>query len=344
MADGSNTHTEYILSWAEGFGKVSCGDYLFDITIRPVLPFEYDALYFETATGMYIKFLNGERVTLSPEEMAACREYCNGYVDGQDCPGQAFETESGLFRGSMTRGEAEISGYSWILKESPDHPVSKLVDGEWVRIAATIRSDGSYALMPASVCDACVLFLSAVEWEAFPKPSRSSEKWDFVSESWKDPRTLDTAKDGADSWIRESFSPKRREVMGNAPYRETVWWVEQMKEAQAYRANSDAETPFLDGMLEAFAGHEATALITKDELVNSILKYAETDYLKRNGAVHGEMQARIIELRQAEKLEEVDALTDMHAEQEKIRPINFRVSFYEEGGVPVARAMRNSNG
>ena len=97
-------------------------------------------------------------------------------------------------------------------------------------------------------------------------------------------------------------------------------------------------------MLEAFAGHEATALITKDELVNSILKYAETDYLKRNGAVHGEMQARIIELRQAEKLEEVDALTDMHAEQEKIRPINFRVSFYEEGGVPVARAMRNSNG
>lgn len=329
---------DYTLTWSNGMGNVSCGEqgeYMFTaVNVPPALPFLFDALFYETPTRLAFKILNGERLALSEEEIAACRAFCDGYLDAADYPVQAYESESGLFRGTMLKSEAAQAGYSWIIGEAPDHPASKLAaDGEsgrWVRIAAVIRSDGSYALMPASVCPSCVLMMTAEEWAEFPKPARSTERWDFTAEAWQDSRTAEEAKKRADAWIRQNFITKRRELMGSAPYQELATWPWQIAEAQAWQADNGAETPFLDAVLDAM--NEDTADKTgKAELVAAVLRYTSAEWLGGVGRVHGEMYAQIRRLRAAETLAEIDALTDAIAARDKLTPPTFALSFTTDG-------------
>ena len=330
---------DYILTWSSGFGKVSSGDYLFDVESAPTLPFAFDALYYETPTRLAFKILNGERLALSEEEIAACRAFCDGYLDAADYPVQAYETDSGLYRGTMLKSKAGEKGFSHVLGDTPDHPVSKRVDDAWERVAAVIRSDGSYVLMPSTVCDACVVFMTAAEWAEHSKPARSTERWDFSSESWKDGRTLEQARASADVWIRGLYVAQRKELMGAAPYQELASWPWQLDEAEAWNADNSAATPFLDGMLSALNADVGTTT-TKAELVASVLKYASAEWRSAVGQVHGEMYVNLKKLRAAETLADIDALTDALAAEKRSSPLTFALTFSAEDGVARSAAVQ----
>lgn len=331
---------DYILTWSNGMGRVSSGDYLFDVESAPALSFSFDALYYETPTGLAFKVVDGEQITLTEEEQAACRAYCDGYLENGDYPVQTYEQESGLYRGVMLKSEAGEKGYAYLIGNMPDHPVSKWTGSAWERIAAVIRSDGSYALMPSAVCDACVVFLTAEEWEAHSKPSRSTERWDFSSESWKDSRTLEQARASADAWIRGLYVARRKALMGSGPYQELASWPWQIDEAKAWQADNSAATPFLDGVLAALNEDENTAT-TKAELVESVLKYTDAEWLGAVGQVHGEMYVNLKKLRAAETLEDIDALTDALAAAKQTSPITFALTFSTKNGV--ARSARSAS-
>lgn len=329
----------YILTWSNGIGKVSSEDYLFDMADKPELPFDFDALYYETPTNVAFKILDEQQLPLTEEEIVVCQAYCDGFLDNADYLVNAYETESGLYRGVMMKSEAVEKEYSYVIGDSPDHPVSKRVNDEWVRIAAIIRSNGSYVLMPDSVCDACVLFFTAEEWDAHSKPVRSTERWDFATETWKDYRTLEEAKKEADSWIRNLYTSKRRELMGSGPYQELASWPWQIDEAVAWNADNSAATPFIDGMLSAM-NQDTSTQTTKEELVQSILKYTSAEWLGSIGAVHGEMYVQITKLRAATTVAEVDAVTDALATaMDNAYPLTYAVTFTTESGGVVHSMM-----
>ncbi len=315
-----------LLTWSQGRGSVASGGILFDTDQKPVLPFDFDALYYEPPTGLSFKVMGEEQVPLSDEEIAACRAFCEGFADRADYAVQTYEVETGLYRGTMLKSEAEKQGVTWFIGDAPDNPVSKLVDGQWQRIVALFTEDGHYRLLPDSVCPKCIVFLTQAEWDAWPKPQRSTEVWDFAMETWKDYRTLERAQATADDYIRNAYTGKRSEAMGAVPYAEMTTWPWQLAEARAYAADPTANTPFLDGMLVTqtatlAAGDDATSAQAKDALVTDILKHDDPDYLARVGAVHGEMRAWILRVWSATSLEEVDAITAALAEALNISPL-----------------------
>ena len=317
---------DYTLTWSNGRGSVSSGDYLFDTDERPDLPFEFDALYYDPPTGLSFKVRGDERVSLTEEEIAACRAFCDGFKDNADYAVQAYEAETGLYRGTMLKSEAEAQGLAWFVGDAPDHPVSKLAGGRWERVAALFMEDGQYRLMPDSICPKCVVFLTQAEWDAWPKPTKSTEVWDFATETWKDYRTLERAQATADDYIRNAYSARRAAVMGAVPYAEMATWPMQLAEARAYKADPTAATPFLDAMLSAQtsaleAGDDATLVQAKDALAADILAHDAPDYLAEVGAVHGEMRAWILRVWNAANLDEVDALTAAVAEALGVPPL-----------------------
>ena len=329
---------DYILTFSNGFGKVSSGEYLFDINSVPILPFAFDALYYETPTQLAFKVVNGVQIALTDEEIAACCAYCDGYLKNGDYPVQSYEAESGLYRGVMLKSEAEEKGYYHILDDIPEHPVSKRVGNSWERIAAIIRSDGSYVLMPASVCDACVIFMTAAEWEAHSKPVRNTERWDFATETWKDDRTVEEAKKSADEWIRQAFVMKRQEIMGSAPYQELASWSWQLSEAQAWKVDNGTSTPFLDAVLAALNAEAVT--VSKTELVDSVLKYSSSEWMQAIGKVHGEMYVQIHKLREMNTLSEIDQLTDTVAGELNTDSPTFALNFKTVDGIPAAERLK----
>lgn len=330
---------EYMLTFSNGFGKVSSGEYLFDIERAPHLPFDFGAVYFETPTGLAFKIVDGKQIPLTQEEQQACCDYCDNYLENGDYPVQAYETDSGLYLGVMLKSEAQKNGHAFTLGDMPDHPACKRVDNTWQRVAVTIREDGSYVLMPESICASCVLFLTVSEWAEWPKPTRTTERWDFATETWQDTRTVAQAKKDADTWIRNLYVAKRKELVGNGPYQELASWPWQIEEAKAWIQDNEAETPFLDGVLEGLSS-DHDMVMSKGVLVQEVLKYTDGEWLKSVGRVHGEMYVDIKKLRQCETLQEIDALTDALAVAKHAYPVSFALDFREEGGI--VRSFRHN--
>lgn len=324
---------DYILDWDNGRGYVQGSvpviPTLFTTDEKPALNFDYAILRYETATGLCFKMMDGnpETIPLSKKEVAACRAFCDAFADTADYPVQTYEAETGLFRGTMLKSEAEKQKLAWLLGNAPDHPVSKLMDGKWERVVALFMEDGHYRLLPDATCPKCIVFLSQAEWDAWPKPQRSTEVWDFATEKWRDYRTLEQAKTTADEYIRSAYTSKRAAAMGQVPAQEMATWPWQLAEAQAWTADPATPTPFLDAMLgtqaATLSADEEAIVAAEDKaaLVANILKHDDPEYLAAVGAVHGEMRGWILRVWNAETLAEVDALTAAVAEALSISPL-----------------------
>lgn len=324
--------SDYILDWDNGIGFVQGSLPVIPTTFgtdqKPELGFAFDVLRYETATQLSFKMLDGsEPIPLTDEEIAACRAFCDSFAATADYSVQAYEPETGLFRGTMLKSAAEAEHLAWLMGTPPDHPVSKLVDGQWQRIVALFMDDGHYRLLPDSTCPKCIVLLTQAEWDAWPKPAKSTEVWDFATETWKDYRTLERAQTTADDYIRNAYAPKRAAAMGQVPAQEMATWSWQLAEARAWQADPATPTPFIDAMLGTQAatlavGDESPSL-TEDKaaLVANILKHDDPDYLAAVGAVHGEMRAWILRVWAAQTLDEVDALTAEMAEALSISPL-----------------------
>lgn len=202
---------DYTLTWSNGRGSVSSGDYLFDVDEKPDAGFAFDALYYETPTGLAFKVTDEEQQPLSAEEIAACRAFCDGFAGhgglrradlrgrNRPVPGRhAQKRGRGARSGMVRRGRAGSSRVQ--------------AGGRAMeRVAALFMEDGQYRLMPDSVCPKCVVFLTQAEWDAWPKPTKSTEVWDFATETWKDYRTLEQARDHG----RQLYTQRlRRQALG----------------------------------------------------------------------------------------------------------------------------------
>lgn len=335
---------EYILTYSQGLGRVSSDEYLFDITEPPALPFAFEALYYETPTNLAFKVVDAQQTALTDEEVAACKAYCDAWLATGDYPVHAYEADSGLYRGTMLKSEALATEFSYVIDKAPDAPVSKYINGEWQRVAAIIRSDGSWELMPDMLCDACVLFFSADEWASHSKPARSTERWDFATETWKDKRTLDEAKHEADVWIRNAYTVTRTKAMGAGLSLELCTWPWQSEEARAWTADNTAITPFLTAQLAAM-NDGATAQTTMAELVESVLKYDGVEWLTKCGTIHGQMYKHIKAVRAATTLAEIDAVTDaLSVELEDDWPPSRKVTFSVTDSVATESTVKQTEG
>ena len=328
---------DYILTYVNGHLTVASGTDILYSTVKPELEFEFEALFYETPTDNRIKVVEGASEELTEEEIEACKKFCEEFLEKGDYFVEAYEEDSRLYKGRMLKSAATEQSYGYALV-SPEHPVSKWTGEKWERIAAIIRSDGSYVEMPEYICDACVLFFTESEWAEHSKPSRNTEQWDFASETWKDNRTVEQARRSADAWIRGLYVAQRTELMGNGSYQELASWPWQIEEAKAWKQDNGAATPFLDGVLDALNSDER-AVTTKEVLVQDVLKYTDAEWLKSVGKVHGEMYVNLKKLRQCETLQEIDALTDALAAAKHASPVSFALTFSTEDGI--ARSSRS---
>lgn len=195
----------YVLTYSSNLARVSCGDLLLESNDRPNLPFAYDALYFEPPTGLAFKVLANEQIPLTKEEIAVCEHYCDSFLDSADYPVFACD-DAGVFAGNMHKSEAIEKSLKFTFPQGPDHPASKWVGEQWVRIRASILDDGRLVLDPASICERCIIALTSEEWNAFPQPPVAQDgeeyRWNFVSEDWQDVSDpLVFAFDEADAYV-----------------------------------------------------------------------------------------------------------------------------------------------
>lgn len=264
--------SDYILTWNGSGGGVLSENIVFKISTPPVLPFPFDTLYYETPTGNAFKLMGGVRHELTAEEIAACKAYCGEYATTAAYPVQAYDPDDGVFLGEMPRPDATTRGLAYRIVEIPDHPASKWVGEKWERIVAVIMEDGSLRQMPGSICAQCALPMTQAEWGAFPKPPKSTYRWDFVEEAWTDPRKLDDLKYEVNLAIRTAFEKERWWAWGKyIPQFEQDTWVYQIEEATAYKANPEAETPYIDAFLAARtdAGKPSKADLCADIIANN---------------------------------------------------------------------------
>lgn len=294
---------DYIVNWSNGIGKISAGIYLYDITEKPDIGFEFDSLYYETPTNMCMKIVDGVQIRLSEEEQMLCREYCESFYMSDDFNVIAIDPELRIFKGFMKRSECKKQG----LEEAdehlgiPDFPLAKLVDGKWDRVVAVITEKGKLVLLPDGDNPKFNFFFTESEWCAQTKPKYASDVYDFKDMMWKDGRGFDSTKSNAEYIIRDISFRKYHDFNIANYVIDAVLYIYQIMEAQKYTSDRDSSTPFIDSAVDAM---ENTT--TKDELVQRILGKYEPEYLKKLGKIHGKMIMQLDKISQCKTIEEID--------------------------------------
>ena len=293
------------LTWNSGIGRLSTGNFLFDLDKKPEVGFDFDSLYYELPWNKFKVLGNNDAVELTENEIKMCEDYCNHYLENDDYFVQTYDDDL-IFSGMMTKKEADEKGLKYVIDKIPDHPVSKFMNDEWVRVYATILSNGYYKILPDAICNMCTLFFTEDEWNNFSQPEKPSDIWSFTEEKWIDSRKFEDVYENTLMYIKNYFSTKLSELMDNPTNTEEATWTWQKAEALLYKTDHNSSTPFIDGMLLSIDDKE----ITKDELANRILKHSSEEYLKSIGEVHGKMYNWILKIRNAKTIEDLDKISD----------------------------------
>lgn len=241
--------SQTVLTFANGIGKAAYDGIMVDIDSKPVMSFAFDSLYYEPETGLLIKIIANQQITLTNTEIVECECQAKRLVDAADFYVAAY-SDDGIYTGYMLKSVAVSRGYSWTI-EQPDHPSSRMMNGKWVRIVAVIMEDGTLIVQPSGVCPLCVIHLTQEEWNAFtPKPETPFQKWDFVKEIWYDGRDINDVKKQYIERARTVFEDLRKQFQKKVipPYERETWTI-QRKEAEAYLSDSSVDTPYIDVLL-----------------------------------------------------------------------------------------------
>lgn len=301
--------SDYILNWSDGIGRVSAGSYLYDVTEKPEVGFDFDALYFETPTNMNMKIIGGEQFVLTEEEQQKCKAYCDAFYQSDDFKVLAIEPELKIFKGFMKRGECRTAGYEEVNPELglsiPNWSVAKLVNNEWKRVVACITEEGRLVLLPGGDNPKYNFFFTEEEWAEQPKPEFASDLFDFKDKVWKDARKFNDSMNRATSIVRNMASREYDEF--NIAYNivDPVLYIYQVLEADKYVQNKESSTPFVDASVAAVG--EPT---TKEEFVNRILGKYDPEYLTKLGAIHGKMIKVLDQLSQCETVADIDTIME----------------------------------
>lgn len=288
VLSGESTSHAYC-TWDGMIGQITSGDIKFTTNEKFSLGFSYDALYYEPAVGNDFKIWQGGSVQLTTAEINMIEAYCNSYADKQDYPVWCYDSNN-LYIGEMLKSEAITKKMEYTLIGAPDHPASKLVGNQWVKVKLVIKSDGSIILDPAQFCSACLLGFTEAEYNAMEKPKNINYKWNFVTSAWYDPRTLDACITSAITELKNKFDfILAKELKDFTPFRQMDTWVWQVREATAYldaiKTGGTADTPYLSAFLAARTDQNKPSL---QELCEDVLHNHQT-YLTTSAAIYGEL-------------------------------------------------------
>lgn len=293
----------YIITWSDGLGRVGTGEYLYDITEKPIIGFDFDSLYFETPTKMYIKILKGTQYALTSREIELCNKYCEDFYNSDAYMVHAIDSDLKTWVGYMPRGEMKRKELEEAVGATfPQAPYMKWTNNHWERIVAAIDENGSLWLLPEADNERFNFVFTELEWASFPKPEYDDQKFDFKTKQWYDARNFAASKKLAKDRVRAEFlSEFRKEELVHFEM-DILMYMIQLREATNYMNNpSEASTPFVDAVLNHVED-------TKETFMDRIMKHYSTEELTRLGTLHGEQQAILDKLSACTTLEELDAI------------------------------------
>lgn len=288
---------DFIITWSDGVGRVGTSEFLYDIIKKPSLNFPFDALYYETATNMYIKVYNKTQYTLSTAEKNMCEAYCKDFMNSDEYMIYAIDPDLKVFEGFMTRGQAKAAGLEEAVEaRMPDHPMSKWDGKQWNRVVAAIDETGKLYLLPTQDNLKFNFMFTEKEWSSFVKPVYDDEIYDFATSTWKDNRNLESSKKLAEQKVRAYFlTDFNKYNLVNFEIDPVIYMI-QLKEIM-----SSTTTPFISAMAKEMGIEEEAA---KKRVENH---YAE-DLLTELGTLHGKMYKTIDSIRSSNTLEDLDAV------------------------------------
>lgn len=230
--------------WDGVYGRIQSHGVKFAASEKPELPElgEYLYLFYEPATNNMFKVIQHDgvqiNIPLKPEEIKVIQDYCDRFIEEQDYPVWPYD-QNRLYVHEMQKSEAIKDKLDYTLIGAPDHPASKFIPAmedtpeHWEHIKAVIRTDGSLALDPPSLCQLCLLGYTESEWEQMPHPSTPYDRWNFKTETWEDPRSLEYVKTATRRSVESSYDTLVWKAVGDyTPQYQMDTWVWQVEEAK----------------------------------------------------------------------------------------------------------------
>lgn len=294
-------------TWDGFIGQITSNDIRFTTNEKFDLGFEYDTLYYEPAANNSFKILKNEMLQLTDAEIQRITKYQAEYSEKQDYPVWAYDDHK-LYLGEFLKSEAISKGYSYTLIGAPDHPASKLTDDGWKKVKMAVLENGSIILDPASFCVLCLLGFTEEEYKLLPARPSLNYLWDFKSNGWYDPRSLEDCKFTAISDAKGHFDHiVAHEMRDFTPYRQMDTWIWQVKEAEAFQAGvepSATTMPYLWSFLENRTNKNKP---TMGELCQDVLDNHRR-YLKVSAEINALLWDQLNIIQQATTNAEVDAI------------------------------------
>lgn len=294
---------DFIITWSDGLGRVGTGEYLYDIVEKPVLGFDFDALYFETPTKLFIKLHKNVQTVLTEEEQDLCKKYCEEFYNSDSYMVHAIDPDLKTWVDYMSRGEMKRRG----LEEAPhatfpDYSFVKWSGDKWERVVAAIDEEGGLWLLPSQDNIKFNFVFTEKEWEAFDKPDFDDQRYDFKEKVWKDARKFEDVVSLAKSRIRSYFLKSFSEKDLINYEHDTLMYMIQLREATNYLLNPlTSKTPFIDAVVSKIKDN-------KSKFIERIMKHYDDDILTELGVIHGEQQALLDAVSACSTVEQVDAV------------------------------------
>lgn len=307
-------------TWDGLIGMITSGGISFTTNEKFDIGFAYDALYYEPAVGNLFLIYENQSRLLTVDEIVKINAYQETYIDTQDYAVWAYDSNN-LYITELMKSAAIEKGYQYVMIGAPDHPASKLVDNQWVKIKMVVREDGTIVLDPAGLCQLCLLGFTQEEYEKIPKRPNQHYLWDLKANNWYDPRTLEHCKTQAITNLKASYDHIVAVVLNDyTPFRQMDTWVWQVQEAKAYLQASDPSTVellYLRPFLEARTDPDKPTLkaLCEDVLNN------HARYLEASAMVNAELWNYLKQLEAATTNCEIDELmiTINQAVSEKLK-------------------------
>lgn len=293
---------EFFITWSDGIGRVGTDSFMYDITEKPEVGFEFDVLYYETPTNLFFKVINGMNLSLTEDEKKACEAYCADFYNSDAYMIHAVDSDLFTYVGYMARGAAKRNGFVEAVGASfPEYQFCKWVNGNWDRIVAAIGEDGSLYLLPTSDDQRFNFVFTESEWNNFPHPVYDDEKYNFKTKQWEDTRDFNTTQAFAKERVRSKYLKGFRDEKLVHFEVDTLLYLIQVLEATAWLNNKEINTPFVDAVIAQNGD-------TKEYFMNRILKHYDAEYLTHLGTMHGEQYAVLDKISKCTTLEELDSI------------------------------------
>lgn len=299
----------FLLQYQNNRTNILSHDILFIDNIKPNFSFNYDELICESSTNLYFYILDDKQINLDEKQIEEVSTFCENYYLNGDYNVYTYDpSDDNLFKGILSKSEAERLGYKYVINIGPESSAAKYDENtnSWINYYAAFTDNGSLAINVSSAnCLKCVQFLTKEEYDNLPEREHPTDSWDFVTESWVDKRDLEKLKIDTIAETRNRYEQVRwYKLKKYIPQYEQDTWRIQLDEALKYTSDKSSNTPYIDTFLEY---REDENKPTKEELVQDIISNNEI-YIKEIAKINAEQWTYMKNIESAETGYDVDSI------------------------------------